>query len=333
MADTITVDPGDIAVQELALTVRKDRTIMWGRVGKLLNEELGENVTASEALSLAGLDWDVERRPVAQLIDDKYVPIPNRFSMVRADTGESLGVLSNRYNVLQNRDAFAFLDKLTDSGHIHGAWDLRGGREVGIAFKLNSTVGFAGGLDEVQPYILFRNRHDGSGAVQMVINCVQIYCLNQMSYATGRGAKARWSMPHSMDIAGQIKDASQALNLYSNYITDYKAEMDLLVEAIVPDEQVYSLLNDSLVTLDPNLQEKSRERVIHHITQIYEESETMVDEVRGTAYGLEHAITEYCDHGRSYRTPQAAFNSNTDSAGFGHRFRSIVHGRLLALAA
>src|SRR3954471_17377408 len=80
----------------------------WHRLGTRLDGP----ATAAEAIAAAGLGYEVVPLPVFAAGPDGPVAIPGLRLNVRADTREPLGVVSDRYRVVQNREAFAFLDGL-----------------------------------------------------------------------------------------------------------------------------------------------------------------------------------------------------------------------------
>lgn len=126
-----------------------------------LGTQVEEAPTSADALRLAGLDWTVQRKPI-QVCGGRKVD--NFFANVRSSDGAVLGVVSDRYQVVQNAEAFAFTDALIGGeGQVHyeTAGSLMGGRKIWLLAKLPDTeiVG-----DKTEPYLCFSNTHDGSGA-------------------------------------------------------------------------------------------------------------------------------------------------------------------------
>jgi len=89
---------------------------------------------SAEALKFAGLDYNVEKRPLFTVdsrnlvtfqskdaggLNDVFmpdIPVPNYYSTVRTDTEEVLGVVGKDYKVVQNTEAFSFFDSIVGSG-------------------------------------------------------------------------------------------------------------------------------------------------------------------------------------------------------------------------
>lgn len=81
----------------------------WHGLGTMVQEA----PTSADALRLAGLDWTVEARDM--WLNGGYEPIPGYKANVRSSDNKVLGVVSDKYRIVQNADAFAF----TDGGKKH----------------------------------------------------------------------------------------------------------------------------------------------------------------------------------------------------------------------
>ena len=82
-------------------------------------------LTSEEALRLAGLDWNVVQEPI-------YTPFREKIEGFKANVRDSdrkvLGVVSDRYKVIQNVEAFSFTDELLGQGvRYETAGSLSGG--------------------------------------------------------------------------------------------------------------------------------------------------------------------------------------------------------------
>ena len=85
--------------------------------------------TSADALRLAGLDWTVEQRPV--FLENSPTPVPNYKANVRDKDGQVLGIVTDRYQVVQNADAFSWTDELI-GGEVRyeTAGSLKGGKKI-----------------------------------------------------------------------------------------------------------------------------------------------------------------------------------------------------------
>ena len=113
--------------------------------------------TSEDVLNHAGLNYNVVKKPMFLMNDsgDFLAYKDKRFTVVEG-TDKVLGVVSSKYEICQNRDAFSFIDYI-------------GGDEVGFEYvKAGETKG---GLvyiiakipnvtllgDAITPYIIFQN--------------------------------------------------------------------------------------------------------------------------------------------------------------------------------
>ena len=69
--------------------------------------------SSEEALRLSGLDWNVIQQPIKTR---GGVEIPGYKANLRDVDNQVLGVVTDRYRVVQNAEAFAFTDALLGRG-------------------------------------------------------------------------------------------------------------------------------------------------------------------------------------------------------------------------
>lgn len=120
----------------------------WHGLGVMVEE----SPTSKDALHLAGLDWSVEQQPV-QTVDG--TPLKGFLANVRSTDKKVLGVVTNKYKVVQNEEAFAFTDALLGEGVTYEtAGSLQEGRKVWLLAKLPHKYLISD--DEVTPYLVFQ---------------------------------------------------------------------------------------------------------------------------------------------------------------------------------
>ena len=85
------------------------RETPWHGLGRIIMDA----PASREALELAGLDWQVESR---NIYSDTGAMIPGYRANVRSTDDAVLGVVSDRYRIVQNEEAFQFTDDLLGEG-------------------------------------------------------------------------------------------------------------------------------------------------------------------------------------------------------------------------
>lgn len=102
------------------------RETPWHGLGRIIMDA----PASREALELAGLDWQVESR---NIYSGTGAMIPGYRANVRSTDNAVLGVVSDRYRIVQNEEAFQFTDDLLGEGVTYEtAGSLQGGKKVWI---------------------------------------------------------------------------------------------------------------------------------------------------------------------------------------------------------
>ena len=105
--------------------------------------------SSEEALRLSGLNWNVIQQPIKTR---GGVEIPGYKANLRDVDNQVLGVVTDRYRVVQNAEAFAFTDALLGEGvKYETAGSLQNGRKIWLLAKLPDRYIIEG--DQVEPYI------------------------------------------------------------------------------------------------------------------------------------------------------------------------------------
>ena len=83
------------------------RTATWNGIGNSVTD--CRNI--DQVLKASGLDYTVEKRPVFMDTESMgRLEIPNRFVTVRTSDNHSYDVVSDKFEIIQNRDAFDFVN-------------------------------------------------------------------------------------------------------------------------------------------------------------------------------------------------------------------------------
>jgi phage/plasmid-like protein (TIGR03299 family) len=153
----------------------------WHGFGTVVSEAQ----TSADALRIAGLDWTVALTDLAAIMPDgSHRPIDTHRATMRTDTGAALGAVGLRYQPLQNRDAFAWMDEVV--GEQLAIWEtcgsLRGGKDVWMLAKLPGNLEVCD-RDVLDKYVLITNNHAGTGAVRLFPTSVRVVCANTLRLA------------------------------------------------------------------------------------------------------------------------------------------------------
>lgn len=201
----------------------------WHGLGAIVMEA----PASAEALRLAGLDWTVVQEPV---YTDNRELIKGYRANVRSSDRKVLGVVSDRYKVVQNTDAFSFTDELLGKGvKYETAGSLQEGKKVWLLARLPKEYVIAG--ERISSYLVFSNTHDGSGSVKVAVTPVRVVCNNTLNLAL-ETAKRSFSMIHTGNIHDKIQEAKDTLFMAENYMDNLGIEFEQLRRQKMTDAQV-----------------------------------------------------------------------------------------------
>lgn len=253
--------------------------------------------TSKDALLLSGLDWRVNQEDI---YTDSGNLIEGYKANVRDRDEKVLGVVTDRYKVIQNDEAFAFTDELLGGGvRYETAGSLMGGRKVWLLAHLPHEYIIAG--EKISPYLVFSNCHDGSGAIKVAITPIRVVCNNTLNLALTT-AKRSWSTMHTGDIQYKLEDAKNTLFMADKYMEELGKEFEVLRKKKLSDKQVLDYI-DMLLPVDENAssqQIKNVQRLQDDMKARYFDAPDLKD-VGRNAYRFINAVSDFATHSEPIR--------------------------------
>lgn len=272
-----------------------------------------EAPTSFEALVAAGLDWEVQPQKI--FLEGSDVAIPNAAANVRSSDGKVLGIVTDRYKIVQNTDAFAFTDTLIGGDvRYETAGSLMGGRKIWLLAKMPTTTILG---DDVEPYLCFTNTHDGSGAVRCMMTPVRVVCNNTLNLAIS-GAKRSWSVKHTGDINRKIAEAKETLGLAEKYMEKLDETAERLADVKIDMEQVMNIVKGMFPYKDTDSEcVKRNAKAAIDTYQICYLAPDLV-QYRGTAWGAVNAMADMVAHSEPNRRTANYAENNWNRIMGGH---------------
>lgn len=269
------------------------RTAPWHGLGTMVEDA----PTSGEALALAGLDWKVVQK---KLVTEDGLAVPGFKANVRDSDNRTLGVVTDRYKVVQNDEAFSFTDSLLGEGVTYEtAGSLQEGRRTWILAKLPQRYIISG--DELTPYLVFMNSHDGTGAIKAAMTPIRVVCQNTLNLALAT-AKRSWSTNHVGDIQGKLQDAKDTLLYAERYMAELGKAIDVLNQQKLSDRQVYEYIDQLFPLMDhaTEQQAKNLKRMKEDVAKRYFEAPDL-QHVGKNAYRFVNAVSDFATHARPLR--------------------------------
>lgn len=294
----------------------------WHGLGVVLDDY---PANMDEALEKSGLTWEVEQAPLfmaapatesgyfVPALESNMQQVPDHQANIRMDTRQVLGVVGKDYKVVQNREAFAWLDSLLGTEvQIETAGSLQNGKRVWVLAVLPELVEVGG--DEIQRYVFCANSHDGSMAVTAAATNVRIVCANTLGWALSKASRS-YKFRHTGDLSAKLEEARRVMELTLNWDAAFKELGDELArQPMTVDTFNRRVATPLLGVDDPNIGDRSRqnrEEARDILVSLFDGTNPTGDTTGnspGTKWVAANAVAEYADWFRRYsiRTDQMA---------------------------
>ena len=268
----------------------------WHRIGTVTDKA----VNSEQAINHAGLDWTVSTRPVvtfdrANETEGNFIDIPDTFATVRDSDDTVLGVVGDRYKVVQNKECFNFLDTVVDDSEAtyETAGSLNNGKIVWMMLNLGKEIKVD--EDRTVPYLLMVNSHDGSTSVRGLPTPIRVVCSNTLRLALSSNAYKGFSFRHTQNVDGRIQQARTLLELSYEYVDGFQEEMEKLLDTTITDDMFYDVLENLMplpIAKENNASQVSRvNQQRASIEKLWYEPEFANQQ--GTAWSLLNSVSNY----------------------------------------
>jgi phage/plasmid-like protein (TIGR03299 family) len=277
-----------------------------------LGTVVAEAPASSDALRFAGLDWKVLQEPV---FNSRGGIIKGYKANVRDSDASVLGIVGDRYKVVQNADAFSFTDDLIGGDvRYETAGSLREGKQIWLLAKMPERR-IAG--DEVEPYLCFTNSHDGSSGVKVCMTPIRVVCNNTLNLAL-TSAKRIWSLRHTENVHERLDEARDCLFRADEYMNCLAEYADSAAGKLLGDYEIKAILNE----LFP-VTEQTTEREKANINKCKDEFWVCyfapdILKFRGTAWGAINAMSDMVTHSMPHRNTKNYAENNWGRIMDGH---------------
>ena len=290
MADNIALDT----------TTNQHAFMARGAAWHHLGQTVTEAQTWEEAMRLAHLDWTVRKD---RLFTAQGAPV-DAFGIFRDDNDAFLGAVGDRYSPIQNRYQFDFVDAILaaeDGAHYETAGALGKGERVFCLAKIGADFEIAGTGDRHETYLLFVNSHDGTGAARALVTTVRVVCQNTLNAALRQDGKAALRIKHTKNAESRLNAARELVAGATVTVKDVREKLDTLAQRKLTKKARVNIMSRVF-----NAESKKGENTITNVMELFERNDNdAVPEIRGTAYNMLNAFTEFVDHNRPVKQTDA----------------------------
>lgn len=295
-------------------------------------------MTPTQALIAGRCDYEVVKLSVG-VVDDgatEYygIQVPNTFTTGRI--GPELmedgvtprfipfeGSVKGRYHIVQNRDAFSFLEPALgkDIACIDTVGAMGRGERVWAMAKLPETFDAMPG-DPIDCYILITNTHDGSGSVKACFTPIRVVCRNTLIMALSSATNVV-SIRHTKSAKEKMKQLTNMLGMSKAFWPKLKDAYKTLQMRDMKQLEVI----DFIETMFPGKREKIKAGgKMVEVTTVPTKTQNMRDAVLGlfnglgqgssmagrSQWGMLNAYTEWLDGTSEDTTLQRSIRKTSD---------------------
>ena len=186
-----------------------ERITTWENLG--VKEETTSYMNLLEA---ASLNYEVEDQDLYVDYEGSKILVPDRKAIIRKDTQEVYGIVSNKYQICQNHEAFDFID------YLDGVTLERAGEAGSMIWMIGRLPEVSVLGDNITPHIIFQNSHDGSCSIKSTICMLRIICQNQF-VASFKESPATIHIRHNGDLQAKLQSAKETMQGVYDYIKNY----------------------------------------------------------------------------------------------------------------
>jgi phage/plasmid-like protein (TIGR03299 family) len=299
-------------------TMMYAKEVPWHKLGTYIGEE---PLNATEAIVAAGLDWDVEKRPLYVPTGiggdpaDGVVEATGHWGVTRVSDDKVLGVVQGRYQIIQNKEAFAFMDSLTSSElKYETAGALKGGRKIWLLAEMPERIEPIRG-DVTIPYLLLSNGHDGRTILNILPTTTRVVCQNTLNLALGN-MRNGVSIRHTGSMHDKLEEAQRVLGFARREVDAMAIVAAALAQKNVGVPEWEAFLDVMApLPLKAGANPARANTVRESLTALFESGAgTDIPGVRGSGWGALQAVTDYTSH---FRTTRGGREARLESVWYG----------------
>lgn len=254
--------------------------------------------TSEDALVAAGLDWQVGQKEI-------FLPnntlVEGYKANVRETDGQVLGIVTDRYTIVQNTEAFAFVDALLGEGvRYETAGSLQSGRKVWMLAKLPNEYKILD--DEIEPYLVFTNSHDGKGSIFAAMTPVRVVCQNTLNLALEKASRM-WKTHHIGKMENKMDEAAMTLQLGNQYMDALSRETWDLAKIKLSDSAIEEYIKLLIPIKDETLNTQSviNKRMLRQALWSRYRYAPDLQHIGKNAFRFVNAVSDFATHQKPLR--------------------------------
>lgn len=260
------------------------RLATWNNIGVESKEH-----SFRELLKEADLDYTAVTEDLFVEHEGTRIQIPNKKVVLREDTKEIFGIVSDRYQLCQNKEALEFVE------YIEGVELLRAGANGGFTWMIGKLPAVEVLGDSIEPHLIFQNSHDGSCSIKTTICMLRIICQNQF-VASFKESPATITIRHQGDLEEKLLAARETMSGVYEYVKNYDSVANQLAVKKVSVEKFNEIV-DGFFKIPEDSSERTKNLIIDRRLKFQDAYQADDNQnFKGTKWGLVNAYSDLITH-------------------------------------
>jgi phage/plasmid-like protein (TIGR03299 family) len=276
----------------------------WHRVGERINDDQSRDVDYIKAHPAVA--WTCEKRSL-YLADGREA---DTRAVVRSTDGHVLGEVGRDFTIVQNHEAIEWFRPFVESGAatIECVGALRGGSRVFALAKLNRDPMSVVPGDDILPYLLLANAHDGSLRLHVGFTPIRVVCANTLQMARTDRRSNLLQLRHTPGIKLALETVQETIDVAQREFSATVEQFRRLALTGCNEETLRRFVSVvfSARPTDVSAPDEAREagnetrsRVFPVIRRLFEAGRgAEIAGVRGTLWGAVNAVSEFAQYER-----------------------------------
>jgi phage/plasmid-like protein (TIGR03299 family) len=223
----------------------------------------------------------------------QFAKVPNRFVTMRDTDGHMYDVVSDKFEIVQNREAFDFVNYMGDELSFEKAGETENGM-VYIIGKL-PTVDILG--DAFTPHVIFRNGFNAKIKITAAICPLRLVCQNQFNFAFANTQNST-TIRHVKNAHDKLEEAREVLKMSADYMQELNAMAERYAGIKLAERDLDLLLNQMFPMIHVGEMNAFKRHQLEDQREKFKKAYLADDNsnFRGTAWGLINAYTDFITH-------------------------------------
>jgi phage/plasmid-like protein (TIGR03299 family) len=273
------------------------KTPAWHGLGNVIEDDM----SIDRALIESGLDWNV----IKSTVFANGISSNSYRAVIREDIQEIIGIVNEKYKIVQNREMFELAKQFGDEATVESAGSIQNGKRAYLLLRGDSFD--AGKDDTVHKYMALLWSHDGTQAINVLPTSIRVQCKNTLDMVLGEAAKFgnKITIRHFGDMESKMDQVKDAIERFKTCGQFFERQAHALSREDITHAdatkffmEMYQKLSKTKIVMNPTT-EKEEVNKVKALTTISDWTETLEDE--GSFYGYNYwvaanAVTRNIQH-------------------------------------